>query len=412
MKAIDLFCGCGGFSEGARRAGIDVLGGFDVNETALRVYSQNHKRAIRHDLSDIDKTIDIVRNLDYNIVLASPPCQDFSNSGNHVESDRAELFETTCKFICQTRPVVAILENVPYLLRTRTFERARQLWLDSGFSVTCLKIVATACSLPQARTRIFILVTRDISSTQLSSLVRDMQAFQTTPDPPPMIAECLDDTSRPFVWHVARNRWQPCVRSAREPLPTLRCNCTALPPANYVRRYDDAGDVTDVHVLSVEELSRASGFKPDYFGATSRAASGKLLGNCVPPPMAEVLLRRILKLRASSRTREIPTFIGGAKPFGKKQSRIARLEAAGVASMKGFEMSNEPTKSIRYRFGASPDGDAIISELLKWTPKRNWTIVVKERSNQASNNDDIYIYLPGQSVEYRSLAQLKRAGKC
>ena len=44
MNLIDLFCGAGGFSEGARQAGARVLVGVDSkSEQALQVHAQNHR---------------------------------------------------------------------------------------------------------------------------------------------------------------------------------------------------------------------------------------------------------------------------------------------------------------------------------------------------------------------------------
>ena len=58
MRAIDLFCGCGGLSLGFEKAGIKVLAGIDNWPDALAVYNNNFDHpAIRADLSDIDNAV-------------------------------------------------------------------------------------------------------------------------------------------------------------------------------------------------------------------------------------------------------------------------------------------------------------------------------------------------------------------
>ena len=53
-SAIDLFCGCGGFSLGLERAGFDVLFGVDHWEVAKKTYDLNFSHpALKLDLSKI-----------------------------------------------------------------------------------------------------------------------------------------------------------------------------------------------------------------------------------------------------------------------------------------------------------------------------------------------------------------------
>ena len=40
-KVIDLFCGCGGLSEGFKLAGYTIIGGVDFNAPAIKTYNRN-----------------------------------------------------------------------------------------------------------------------------------------------------------------------------------------------------------------------------------------------------------------------------------------------------------------------------------------------------------------------------------
>lgn len=39
LNVIDLFCGCGGLSEGFRLAGFNIIGGVDFNNAAIKTFN-------------------------------------------------------------------------------------------------------------------------------------------------------------------------------------------------------------------------------------------------------------------------------------------------------------------------------------------------------------------------------------
>ena len=41
MKVVDFFCGAGGFSEGFRQAGYEIVQGIEINKTALTSFNFN-----------------------------------------------------------------------------------------------------------------------------------------------------------------------------------------------------------------------------------------------------------------------------------------------------------------------------------------------------------------------------------
>ena len=45
LKVIDLFCGCGGLSEGFKLAGYNIVGGVDFNAPAIKTFNRNFKKA-------------------------------------------------------------------------------------------------------------------------------------------------------------------------------------------------------------------------------------------------------------------------------------------------------------------------------------------------------------------------------
>lgn len=95
LRAADLFCGLGGFTEGARRAGVDVLLAVNHWRTAVYSHQANHPetRHICARIDDVDPRHDrTIPELD--MLLASPEC--FA-AGTLILADRGPLPIETIK---------------------------------------------------------------------------------------------------------------------------------------------------------------------------------------------------------------------------------------------------------------------------------------------------------------------------
>lgn len=90
LTVIDFFCGAGGFSEGFRRAGFDVVMGIDNWQPAIDTHNLNQglNDSVRSvlDFEDIEE----IRKLpDTDVIIGSPPCVLFSlsNHGGNADKD-------------------------------------------------------------------------------------------------------------------------------------------------------------------------------------------------------------------------------------------------------------------------------------------------------------------------------------
>jgi len=73
LKVIDLCCGAGGFSEGFRQSGFEIILGVDIWGDALESFRRNQKC----DVLEIDiTTLNYLPKCD--VLIGSPPCQSFS----------------------------------------------------------------------------------------------------------------------------------------------------------------------------------------------------------------------------------------------------------------------------------------------------------------------------------------------
>lgn len=402
LRGVDLFCGCGGFSTGVAAAGIDVIGAADCDAGALEVYRRNlpHVRqVVQTDLSaDADAFVSsTAAHETLDVIFGSPPCQDFSNSGHHREADRAELAVTFAEAVVAHGPRMALMENVPFMLRTATFQRICDLWTGAGYSVLVLLVNAAACGVPQDRRRCFVVATT--ARVDEADLLTHLDGVPKTGAP--TMADCLDE-EHAAVYYVARNRWQPCVYDARRQSPTLRCNCLARKPKVYARRHDDFA--ADGHELNVGEAARIAGFPAHYFDQCSRAAAGRFIGNAVPPGLAKTVSELCVRLlcRPERTTSTPPVVLGAPKAYAGKPGRIEKLLAL-------YDRFRFDGRRLLYTMGASPEADDAVATVLNWRPMPKWVLEVRRRATKTANADDVYFHIPGHAIEFRSRAQILRA---
>ncbi|MEX2684070.1 MAG: DNA cytosine methyltransferase [Candidatus Sigynarchaeota archaeon] len=124
LSYCDLFCGCGGFSAGFKEAGFRPLGGIDMDKMACESYKINITGRVRNE--DITGVfgLDFARWLGErpDIVLASPPCEGFSDANvSRIDDAWDRLYNLpgsltieAIDWICDLDPKLGfIIENVP-----------------------------------------------------------------------------------------------------------------------------------------------------------------------------------------------------------------------------------------------------------------------------------------------------------
>ncbi len=110
----DLFCGAGGFSEGFRQAGFDILWAIDCWEPALKTYEKNIpcKNIFLENLLEFDASqLEPV-----DVIIGSPPCQSFSlaNRGGSGDIESGmKLVHCFFEIVNELKPQYWVMENVP-----------------------------------------------------------------------------------------------------------------------------------------------------------------------------------------------------------------------------------------------------------------------------------------------------------
>jgi DNA (cytosine-5)-methyltransferase 1 len=163
--AIDLFCGCGGMTEGLKQAGYNVLWGIDLAPSPLIAYRANHPE-VAVDEKDIRKVEckELMRGLnlkkgELDLLAGCPPCQGFSsmstNNGRYkIADERNDLIYDYLRFVEAFRPKTVMLENVPGLKDDLRFEMFVATMSDLGYQGEWKILNVADYGVPQRRRRL------------------------------------------------------------------------------------------------------------------------------------------------------------------------------------------------------------------------------------------------------------------
>ena len=121
IAVIDLFCGMGGFSQGAIEAGAKVVLAVDLWEESLKVHYHNHpgtpiKRmtlGTKNQFSLFMREVEKWRKMGYHVhIHGSPPCQALSNASSRDPSEGMPLVIWFLDLVKFTKPDSWSMENV------------------------------------------------------------------------------------------------------------------------------------------------------------------------------------------------------------------------------------------------------------------------------------------------------------
>ena len=182
LKAIDLFCGCGGISAGLRDAGFQIIAGVDIEPKYMATFQRNFQdaRPLNADLTKYTPA-EIMALLgiepgELDLLAGGPPCQGFSKNVprkvRYMHDTNNLLVRTFLDYCEALEPNLILMENVAEMRNgfSQQFSDEIIARLDSaGYSVTSIILNAAEYGIPQRRRRAFFLAAR--GSTSLAAPV-------------------------------------------------------------------------------------------------------------------------------------------------------------------------------------------------------------------------------------------------
>ena len=164
----DGFCGAGGVSAGAQRAGLHMKWAFDKSSHAITTYRLNFETATCEE-SDIFSFLtndpDFLR---VDVSHGSPPCQTFSPA--HTINCASDDANSACIFSCadmikKSKPRVHTMEETCGLFERHkeVFFRVIQDFIELGYSVRWGILNCMDFGVPQSRRRLIIIASGYVS---------------------------------------------------------------------------------------------------------------------------------------------------------------------------------------------------------------------------------------------------------
>lgn len=290
IKAVDLFCGCGGMSLGFQNAGFQLLAAYDNWDAAIDIYRSNFDHPIiKADLNS-DQAIEDIRALSPDIIIGGPPCQDFSIAGQRNMGERANLTIRYAHIIAQIKPEWFVMENVYNIERMPVLPRMMQIVKNAGYGLNVRILDASRCGVPQKRNRFFMVGHLGDKDGFLDAIIeRGLSERQMT------VHDYLGDSlDTEFYYMHPRSYNRRAVFSIHEPSSTIRGVNRPI-PANYQHHPADKADITDgVRCLTTKERSYIQTFPESFKFVGSKTEMEQAIGNAVPVKLAEYVAKCII----------------------------------------------------------------------------------------------------------------------
>lgn len=342
---IDAFSGAGGLSLGLQRAGFEILLSFDNDKNCIKTQLSN-PRYFKHKslLADIDQMLNggllsltgLVKGQLF-LLAGGPPCQGFSVQ--RIGSDKDTRNELVIKYIHlvgETLPDYFMMENVSGITGKRgkpILSKALSLASDYGYRMNEKKLDAQDYGVPQRRKRMFIVGEKISKNFQKEfsfpmpitpegkrKTVRD--TIGNLPPPPD------DGKDYPGIPHHRKDRLSETNKlrlqalkggQGRTFLPTtLLADCHKLDAAiighrnvygrmawdevspTITARFDSFtrgqfGHPEQIRSISLREGAMLQTFPPDFVFTGNKVEVARQIGNAVPPQLAEILGKQIIK---------------------------------------------------------------------------------------------------------------------
>lgn len=331
LQAVDFFCSAGGVTYGFIKAGIEVLGGIDIDVKCKETYEKNNSVKFLHaDVSKLKKRtlireFKIKKNQDNLIFVGCSPCQYYSN----IKTDKTKSTETRLlladfqEFVEYYKPGYVFVENVPGLDRKEgsPLGRFKQFLINNSYTIDDGTINAKYYGVPQNRRRYILVASRvskmiSIPKADKRNIITvknsigdentfkpieagtiDKSDFQHT-------ASALSDKNLARIkmtpknggdhrsWSKMKELELPCYSNHdghydvygrmywNKPAPTITTRFDSLSNGRY-------GHPDQNRAISLREGATLQSFPLGYkFFASNKGIIAKMIGNAVPPELA------------------------------------------------------------------------------------------------------------------------------
>lgn len=297
MRAIDLFAGGGGFTEGAHQAGCHVVWAANHWPAAVATHASNHPDT-QHACQDLQQA-DWTTVPSFDLLLASPACQGHTRARGkerpHHDAARSTAWAVVSALECHS-PELALIENVPEFMQWRLFPAWCAAVSAMGYAISPHLADAADFGVPQNRVRVFIALTKSKHPVELNLVAQDHVPASSFIDFDAGDWSFVDRPGRSQAT-LARVKAGRAAYGERFVAPYfgsgsgLTGRSLTRPIGTITTR--DRWAVVDgnrMRMVSVPEARSAMGFPEHYQLPANKRDAMQMLGNAVCPPEARAII--------------------------------------------------------------------------------------------------------------------------
>jgi len=177
LRAIELYCGIGGFAKACESLHVDIVKAYDQNDSAIATYNANfpHK-ATKFNLEKFDETH--LENIDF--LWMSPPCQPYTSKGKQkeLEDSRADSFKTILKAINKNPPLHVGVENVEGFKNSSGRDLLVKTLQKCGYNINETLLCPSELGIPNRRMRYYLVASlKPLKAIEKSFTCRELKEF-------------------------------------------------------------------------------------------------------------------------------------------------------------------------------------------------------------------------------------------
>ncbi|MCW5771473.1 MAG: DNA cytosine methyltransferase, partial [Rhodospirillaceae bacterium] len=323
LIAYSLFAGAGGLHLGLERAGFQVAVASDLSKFAEATHKENWPALpfIRKDVRLLtgEELVVAAGGLAPDLLAGGPPCQGFSTLGDKISADpRNALFAEYARLVDELQPRFILIENVKALTTMyggRFKEHILEIFCRLGYQMHWKVLDAADYGVPQFRQRAIFFGTRHNASFAFPSITHGPQGalpYETVWNAIKDLAKGSAAVRNHIVLDHSEKviaRYKLIPEGGRLPPPeklprAIRRNNFGNTYKRLHRRKPaltmvPGNNAFPIHPtlhrsLTPREAARLQAFPDDFVFAGDRRNQCILVGNAVPPALAEVLGKAIL----------------------------------------------------------------------------------------------------------------------
>lgn len=328
-EVVDLFCGVGSLSHGLKRAGFNILAGYDIDARCKHAFEKNnHARFLVHDVANLTaREISAHFTGEGSSVLAGcAPCQPFSTYRYRYrdEDPKWSLVGEFGRLAAEIQADFVTMENVPSLVNYREgkiFNELYETLEKAGYFIEWSMVKCEQFGVPQRRRRLVLIAAKSARPESLKPQgeavptvrqaighLRPIAAGRSDPDDPLHVSASLMNINLARIRESKQGgTWRDwpvemrakCHRrksgmtyagvygrmSWDEPSPTMTTQCFSFGSGRF-------GHPDQDRAISLREAALLQSFPKNYEflpggERPSLAELGRWIGNAVPVRLAE-----------------------------------------------------------------------------------------------------------------------------